>query len=255
MNMVNKDIFENNELQKLYEQHKENIKDYPTAQQKEKFQAECNRFSKIAKNYSPLCKGIYEKLIPDIARKEYSTGGELLTRGYYCESPVLDIITGNRKRGKLLKRINSRSKPTYKYCFDKNNKLILINYLHSDCAEILEYENNTVVGITFSLTTNEIICVTECVYDSRNRIVSFITAHSAFNDCSMNEIHKEAFIYNEKGLDTAEVFDYLYNEDCSNLNYDKYRFKHDEEGFLSEYTCETSMFKDDTYKVYVKRKV
>ena len=136
-----------------------------------------------------------------------------------------------------------------------NNKLILINYLHSNYAEILEYENDTIIGITFSTETNEIICVTKCVYDNCNRIISLIIAHSSFNNCCIDEIHKETFTYNQHGLFTVEVFDYLDNENCSNLNYDKYKFKHDEEGFLTEYTSETSMFKDNKYKVYVKRKV
>lgn len=222
---------------------------------KEEFKFECNRFSEIAKKYLPVCKDIYAKLIPDVARKEYSTGGELLQRGYYCESPVIDIIVGNCKRGKLLKRVTSRSTPTYEYCFDENDKLILINYLHSNCAEFLEYKNNTVISVTLSLKTNEIICVTESIYDNSNRIVSFITSHSAFNNCAMDEIHKETFTYNEEGLYITEVFDYLYSKDSPNLNYDRYKFKHDEDGFLSKYICETSMFNNDIYKVNVKRKV
>ena len=46
-------FFRNKELQQLYEQHKENLKDYPSSQQKEEFKAECKRFSKIAKEYLP----------------------------------------------------------------------------------------------------------------------------------------------------------------------------------------------------------
>ena len=248
-------FLENNELYKLFGQSQDDTNKHSDDKLKEEFKADCNRLSKIAKEHLPLFKSAYKNLNKNVTHKEYSSGGELLTRGYYCPSPVIDIITGNLNRGKLLKRLTSLSKPTYEYCFDKDNKLILINYLHSDCTEILEYENNTVIGITFSTKTNEIVCVSECVYDDCDRIVLLVISHSSFNDCCMDEIHKETYAYNQQGLYTTVVYDYLDSDNCSTLNYDRYEFKHDEDGFLSEYSSYPSSLKDDTYKVYVKRKV
>ena len=143
----------------------------------------------------------------------------------------------------------------FQYCFDDNNKLKLINYLYSNCAEILEYKEDKIIGITFSLETNEIISVSECIYDNLNRIVQFSISHSAFNNCCMDELHKETFIYNQQGLYTAEVFEFLACENNATLNYEKYIFEHDEDGFLKEYKVENSAYEDDAYKVFIKRKI
>lgn len=220
------------------------------------FKAECDRFTSIAKEYLPVCKKLYSDSIPQIARKDYATGGELLTRGYYCPSPIRDIVIGNCNRGKLLKRVTSHSKPAYEYCFDENDRLILVNYLYSDCAEILEYNGDTVTGITFSNDEeHEVTRIIECQYDENNRITSFIVARSSFNDCNINEIEKETYAYNEKGLDIAELFNYFEYEGTGTLNYNRFKFRHDDEGYLKEYQDETSIFENAVYQVYVKRKV
>lgn len=218
--------------------------------------SECNRFTVIAKKYLPNCQEIYSNLISKVVRKEYSTGGELITRGYYCPSPIYDIVVGNCKRGKLLKKVTSRSKPTYEYCFDKNDKLIIVNYLYSNFTEILEYNNDTVLGITFSTgLKSEIISVTECKYDRHGRIISFVNADSCYNNCNIDNLKKEYYFYNDSGLCKAEDFDYLDNSHSGILNYYRYIFEHDDEGYLKEYKVEPSMFENDVYKVFIKRKI
>lgn len=219
------------------------------------FKAECNRFTVIAKKYLHNYKKIYLNLISKVVRKEYSTGGKLLYRGYYCPSPVYDIVTGNCNRGKILNKITSKSKLTHEYCFDNNDKLIIINYLYSDYIEILEYFNNIVIGITFSLNLNEIISVTECIYDSYYRIKSFIKADSCHNDCCIDHLEKEDYEYNHLGLYIAEIYDCLDSKNSPIINYQKYTFEHDNEGYLEQYQVEPSIFEDDVYKVLIKRKI
>lgn len=213
---------------------------------------ECKRYSKLAEKYLPKCNEIYLIKCKEVVRKEYSVGGELLPRGYYCPSPIIDIVVGNCNRGKLLKRVTSRSRLAYEYCFDSNDRLILVNVLQDNLSEIIMYDNNTVTGITFSkIDKPEIISITECEYDRDNKIISYCFAHSSFNDAKIDNLVKERYKYNDTGLCEAEVFDYFSNS----LNYHKYSFKHNENGYLSEYTAEPSFFEDNTYKVYVKRKI
>ncbi len=218
----------------------------------EELKLECIRFTKIAKKYLPIFKDLYYELISKVVRKELSSGGELCPRGYYCPSPILDIIIGNTGgRGRLLKRTTSRSKPTFEYCFDNSDKMILINYLYSNCAEILEYKEDSAIGVSFSNSENKLTQIMECKYDENSRIVSLMIARSSFNDCNINEIEKEIYTYDENGLEVAEVFNYFNGI----LNYDKFRFMHDEEGYLTEYKSETSFCEDVVCKVTVKRRV
>lgn len=223
---------------------------------KKKLKLECDKFYSVAINNLPNSEKIYSKLASKIRRKEYSSGGELLPRGYYCPSPIFDIVTGNCNRGKLLKRITSRSKPTYEYCFNNDNKLIIVNHLYEKCSEFLKYTDNVVVGITFSRGENvEIISVIECLYDTNGRIVSYTVANSSFNDCHMDQLYKELYLYNQKGLYKAEIFDYLDDNQGGIVNHDIYSFKHDDDGYLNEYKVETSYFKNDVYKISVKRRL
>ena len=71
----------NNELYKCFFKHGYNCKNIKP---QEEFKLECNRFSLIAKKHLLDCQKTYSALISNIKRKEYSTGGELLPRGFYC---------------------------------------------------------------------------------------------------------------------------------------------------------------------------
>jgi ferredoxin-thioredoxin reductase catalytic subunit len=62
----------------------------------------------------------------EVARFEYSKGGETIHRGYHCPSLVLDLIVGNAKRGRLLKRKPEFGKYSYEYGFDIENRLIRV---------------------------------------------------------------------------------------------------------------------------------
>lgn len=218
---------------------------------------ECKRFTDTANKYKNLIKSMYNSMLSEIVRKEYSVGGELIARGYYCPSPISDIIASNCNRGKILKRVTTRSKPSYEYCFDKNNRLLVVNFCHSNTVEILDYvDNDTVIGITF-LPSSEcaIISIVECIFLRDGRISSYIRAHSSYNDCVIDELEKEIYVYNSEGLYSAEVMHYLHQESTGTINYSKYRFKHNVDGYLEEYIDDKSSAKDDIYKVFVKRKV
>lgn len=247
--------FENESFNQSYKKYLEKVQLYDSKELHNQFKAECVTFSELAKKYLEKYQDSYLHLSKDIVRKEYAIGGELLARGYYCPSPIYDIVTGNCKRGTLLKRITSKSKPTYEYCYDQNNRLILINYLHSNLSEILEYNDNIVTGITFSNTLNcEVSSIIECIYDNKNRIISFVKADCDYNNCHIYHLEKEIYIYNQQGLHISEVFDFN-NSKPSQINYTKYTFEHDSAGYLSKYLAEPSMFEDNTFNVRVKRKI
>ena len=69
---------------------------------------------------------IYEEGLRQVVRRQYARGGCTLQRGYYCPSPVLDIIAGNKDRGRLLKKLSGKQ-PDYMYGFNEAGELLIID--------------------------------------------------------------------------------------------------------------------------------
>lgn len=67
-----------------------------------------------------------EKALAETRYTEYAKGGETLHRGYYCPSPVYDLIVGNANRGRLLKR---RPVVNYDYIYylNKARQIIMVD--------------------------------------------------------------------------------------------------------------------------------
>lgn len=58
------------------------------------------------------------------ARVEYSRDRHDLILGYYCPNPLKDLVIGNVKRGRILKRKSSFVSAYIIFFFDENNELI-----------------------------------------------------------------------------------------------------------------------------------
>jgi hypothetical protein len=248
--------FKDDERNKLYQDFLKQTETYSKIAE-DKIKTALNRLDSIFKEYQSNCKSLYEKLTDKIYRKEYAVKGENLHRGYYCPSPIDDIIIGNAPRGKILKRVTSRSKPRYEYDFDEEGKLIIARYLYFDVLdvqhiEIILHNNRCDIGILFWLYENgdiTIESVSESVYDESHRITSFM---KGYIDCNkFEEVYYEIYSYNESGLKTAEHYDWIGDIYTG----DKYIFKHNDEGYLSEYVSEPTMFVNDKFQVDIKRKV
>lgn len=70
-------------------------------------------YDKYLYSYDELRK----KALAETCYREYSKGGEGTHRGYYCPSPVIDLLIGNVSRGRLLKR---RPAVNYDYIYYLN---------------------------------------------------------------------------------------------------------------------------------------
>ena len=70
-------------------------------------------YDKYLYSYDELRK----KALAETCYREYSKGGESMHRGYYCPSPVYDLLVGNVNRGRLLKR---RPAVSYDYIYYLN---------------------------------------------------------------------------------------------------------------------------------------
>ena len=147
----------------------------------QRFQAECNRLATIAQSLLKQKYLLKESCDANTVRREYASQSRYLHRGFYCPSPVLDKIIGNAKRGRILKRITSASKPTHEYGFDASGRLLWCTSFDRGSVlsiEYLIYDEASVYGITFN--TFGIEAITEEIYEG-GRLVRYL--HGLCTDC------------------------------------------------------------------------
>lgn len=249
--------FEDAKLNLLYENLLKERENYAKIAENE-IKNQLTRLNHIYEKYKNQCELLYKNAVNAVIRKEFANKGENLHRGYYCPSPITDIVLGNASRGRILKRITSRSKPSYEYGFDKLGQLCIAHYLYLDefddnHVEVILHDNKCEIGILFSINKNghtsiESIC--ESVFDDSNRIKSFILGHIVYKN-QIDEIEIEKYYYDESGLKTVETYSWV----ASIYSGEKYIFKHSNNGFLSEYVCEPRMYPDEKFQVNIERKI
>ncbi len=135
----------------------------------------------------------FKEFSKNVVRKEYSVGGNCIHRGYFCPSLIYDIVIGGVNRGKLLKRVQKNSKPTYEYGFDSSDNLITVK--SSRYSEFVVRTGNIEYGISFD-NFNELHNLTECTYNEGKLTKLLI----AYYDCYQKKI-KEYYEENYEYLD------------------------------------------------------
>ena len=164
-----------------------------------------------------------------IATQEYGKGGGMLHRGFYCPSPVEEIIFGNTKRGSKTKRRPAQFE--YTYSFDDSGRLIAVDhYSESRLSnrEFLFYEGQTARAVAFRLNPilqeASLASATICRYSSSNKIISYLRGLCMPSEIS--EIYLETFLYDSvsglldrsswnrlcNGFVDGSLYQYLHNE-------------------------------------------
>ena len=147
-----------------------------------------------------------------VFRKETAVTSRYLHRGYYCPSPIQDIIVDNARRGKILKRETKRSKPTHRYYFNTKDQLLIAETILCDGSiqtEYLVYCKDAIYGYTYDSKNNLIGVSEECYKD--DRIQRYFRA-SCFNDevrqwyNSITCIDYEMYQYNDSELSEADFY-------------------------------------------------
>ncbi len=213
----------------------------------------------IAEMYSEKIPFLYDEIKRNVFREEYGKGGELLHRGYYCPSPIFDIVVGNVSRGRLLKRPTSNSNPTYRYGFDDNGNLLTV--IHPNGTEIIIRQGEMEIGIDFD-AENEIQAICWCIF-SNGTIQSYVFSLYHSFEKKIAEYRRENYIYSKNGLTSVDWYECVYDGKRPIMIHDKYHFIHDGEGFLSQYTVDEydwevskdSVWKDHVFEVRTKRRV
>lgn len=168
----------------------------------QRFQAECDRLAAIAYSLLEQKDLLKESCDMNTVRREFASQSRYLHRGFYCPSPVLDKIIGNAKRGRILKRITSASKPTHEYGFDVSGRLLWCTSFDKGSVmstEYLIYDEGAVYGITFN--TYGIEAITEEIYED-GKLVRYLhclcTAFDNVVECM--ELECEHYSYEENRL-------------------------------------------------------
>lgn len=169
----------------------------------QRFQAECNRLATIAHSLLEQKDLLKESCDKNTVRREFASQSRYLHRGFYCPSPVLDKIIGNAKRGRILKRITSASKPTHEYGFDVSGRLLWCTSFDEGSimsTEYLIYDERAVYGITFN-KYGDIEAITEEIYEG-GKLVRYLhclcTALNKAVEC--RKLECEHYSYKENHL-------------------------------------------------------
>ncbi|MCI7804092.1 MAG: hypothetical protein MR503_03325 [Oscillospiraceae bacterium] len=180
-----------------------------------------------------------------VVRKEFSRGGECLHRGFYCPSPVLDIVIGGCKRGKLIKK--PRKTPDFEYWFNADNKMILAKRpdIPEGCdSSVIEYEliynyDGFTESVVFQINSGKTVWIsglTKCSY--QNGLIQSYDYMSIFDEpFNCNEISNEEFFYNNGKLVSSTLQNY--NFDVKIMSIDKFFYNYNSDGKMVSYTLET----------------
>ena len=186
--------------------------------------------------------------------KEFGRGGRTLHRGFYCPSPVMDIIVGGCDRGRLVRKLRSNLSQDYvflkegdklrivdKYELDRNN----IPYIHqrefiiNNGAEVIapKYDMGPIACFSAS---HDLSFLSLCRYDASGRIIKYLTILPSFSfagdkvliDKKGCYFTGEQYSYNERTgfLDTV-----VHGTKMNHTFEYSYRFIHDETGRVVAY--------------------
>ena len=198
-----------------------------------------------------------DRLDAQVCRYEYASGGVLLPHGYYCPSPVYDIIITNIKRGKLLQRHPRKDPPDYCYGFNKDDELITA-CKEGVSKELFVRDGQDVFGVMGTMRDWDIPNFMTFARYEGGRIQAFAYIDymlGRFGSCWLEE-----YEYQNGLLETA-ILDHFRRD--TTLFKCVYHFEHDSDGYLSSYSgqelihqdCEVPPYQPHTYPIKVRRKV
>ena len=211
--------------------------------------------------YRESYKELLSKIKPEISTVEYGKGGEVLHRGYYCPSPVIDIVIGGANRGALLKRPRKGYIYDYSFFKDASGRIIMVDKYVSFSEEnskkvlynreFLIYHDDEVIAPIYEFSRIDgikIASISSCKYDKVGKIEAYRIMHARthqtengdlFTDEKNCEIYAETYSYDNYGMLEKST---LANQFLSFITEDSFRFYYDSDGFLTSYETENTVY-------------
>lgn len=214
----------------------------------------------VADKYNDMLNQLIHSIETDTKRTEFCIQSECLHRGYYCPSPILDLIVGGIKRGKLTAKPYKTTEEYYKYYFNNENRMIAIENYAVEPFDFSPYEiefiireDSTEYGVTFHNGWKEISYISKAEYE--NGIVKNYSAVCYNKDMSEEEttLHHEVYFYTGVLLSKAIVY-FNISPELNLYSRNEYIFKYDEAGKILEYDVLSEYQGEPTKETYsVKR--
>lgn len=182
--------------------------------------------------------------------REHAQGGQTLHRGFYCPSPVIDIIVGGCDRGRLVHDSDNGSPIDYLYLKAGGKLKIIDKYVrlrdNFSCLYQREFiiENGTeTVAPIYRMTSDQrdLSFLSLCRYNPAGKIVRYLTFLPGFSFtggkflCDKNAClyYGEQFFYDEESGLLDSVISGQEMNGCSSEY--SYRFCHDSAGRMVSY--------------------
>ena len=203
-------------------------------------------FDQYKEMYSPL----EARYSSEACIVEYGKGGTILHRGFYCPSPVIDIVVGGSDRGRLIKNFKNTTSYDYAFHKTKDGRLVMVDqYWFNREAHypyrrefLIERENRIIAPIfEISCANHQLIYLSLCDYDARGKIVSYRTMLPGYRMVRNNiefDYHKCSFYAEDYTYDqeTGLIIAVNNGEKMDEIVFEtSYCFYHDDEGYLSSY--------------------
>lgn len=208
----------------------------------------------------------YQQIFLDICtfadKVEYGKGGEMMHRGFYCPSPILDLVTGNISRGHIQSLTVDNSDVSYEYFFKGNDLYAVIKHHNQEkcinANEVIMFHKEFTFSIGFNeLSDIDYLCL--CRFKNK-RIISYAVLNAPFIHAG-SFLNIEKYQYSDNLLIQATSVEYLpFNKITTQNNY---YFEFDSEGYFQSYSCqELSSLKEiqdnneesHRYAIKIKRK-
>lgn len=187
-----------------------------------------NTLMQLVQEYEGRYEELYPQLSTQVASVRFGRGGEGLPRGFYCPSPVRDILVGGYRRGKILSRVANWEDVTA-YGFNSNGELILLERPWHDKELIFRLPYRE-IGIGYD-DTYRLRSIEECIY-SNGKISRYVFGF--YLSGSFHEVVIENYTYGADGLEFVICTNFIYEKYLPKQS--RYQFFHDENGCLSTYS-------------------
>lgn len=222
-------------------------------------QKECQRLLEIGEKYLNLLSELSKQYREGTASQIFATGG-FLHRGAYCPSPIIDLVTGNLSRGRILKKPTARSKINHIFGFNVSGQLIYDQQIYDDvlyATEYVIYIENSIYGVTvdkdgFLLSVSEELYAQEHLKEYRYANYGYTgNEHACYQFC------QELYLYDNIGLVSCDS--QTFYPDKSIIKHNQYNFQR-QNGYLWSYTVASTgnnpntVLHDDTQIFYIKKK-
>ena len=171
-------------------------------------QQKCDLLLERGRHYLKDLNNISSVAKTKAVRFEYAIKGSV-HRAVYCPSPVLDLLVGNVRRGRILDRVTAASKITHRFGFDKNNQLQFVEVI-SDIDRQIAYteyitrEKNKLFGITIDNAGHLSALSEEQFVDGRIQKYIYAEMLPATEDILCFDLNTEEYQYDEHGLASCE---------------------------------------------------